>query len=149
MTGHRLGHTGKPRPDRESLISERDEEKQHRLTVSLPPEKDSGIEVPPGATVNIHITAPLNITPFVARQKVNSFVLSEISTQLLAEAPELRADQRLCWSVPVVLTSPVKGVIGQVGTILVDAATGEILVDEELVRRMTDDARRLAERSPL
>ena len=110
-----------------------------------------GIEVPPGAMVDIHIhvTAPVNITPFVARQKVASFVLSEISTQLLAETPVLNVGERLCWSVPVVLTSPAKGVLGQVGQVLVDATTGELLVDEDLVQRMTENARRLAERSPL
>ena len=110
-----------------------------------------GVEVPPGATVDIHIhiTAPVNITPFVARQKVASFVLSEISTQLLAETPVLNVGERLCWSVPVVLTSPAKGVLGQVGEVQVDATTGELLVDGDLVQRMTEDARRLAERSPL
>lgn len=111
----------------------------------------AGVGIPPGAMVDIHIhvTAPVNITPFVARQKVASFVIDEISTQLLADPPTLSVDERLCWSVPVVLTSPTRGVVGKVGDILVDATTGELLVGEDLVRRMTDDARRLAERSPL
>jgi hypothetical protein len=113
--------------------------------------KIPGIQVPQGATVDIHIhvTAPVNITPFVARQKVNAFVLMEISTQCLADTPELIVGERLCWSVPVMLTSPARGVIGKVGDILVDATTGELLVEEETVPRMTEDARRLAERSPL
>src|SRR5216684_265758 len=105
-----------------------------------------GVEVPPGATVDIHIhiTAPVNITPFVARQKVASFVLSEISTQLLADTPALSVGERLCWSVPVVLTSPARGVVGKVGEICVDATTGELLVEQETVQRMTEDVRRLA-----
>jgi hypothetical protein len=73
----------------------------------------------------------------------------EISTQLLGETPQLRVGERLCWTVPVVLTSPARGIVGKVGEIVVDATTGELLVDDETVRRMTDDARRLAERSPL
>jgi hypothetical protein len=115
------------------------------------PAKISGVQVPSGATVDIHIhiTAPVNVTPFVARQRVNTFVISEISTQLLADTPELSVGERLCWSVSVMLTSPARGVVGKVGDILVDAGTGELLVNDELVRRMTDDARRLAERSPL
>lgn len=115
------------------------------------PAKISGVEVPPGATVDIHIhiAAPVNITAFVARQKVTAFVINEISTQLLADTPALSVGDRLCWSVPVMLTSPARGVVGKVGEILVDASTGELLVDEELVRRMTDDARRLTEHSPL
>src|SRR2546429_113563 len=110
-----------------------------------------GGALPQGATVSIRIevTAQVNITAFVARQKVTRFVVMEISTQLLGETPQLSVGDRLCWSVPVVLTSPARGVVGKVGEIAVDATTGELLVDEETVQRMTDDARRLAERSPL
>src|SRR5436305_5054664 len=113
--------------------------------------KMPGVPAPVGATVSlrVEVTAPLNITPFVARQTVNAFVVTEISTQLRSEPPDLVVGERLRWSVPVVLTSPVRGVVGKVGEVLVDATTGELLVEEETVRRMTDDARRLAERSPL
>jgi hypothetical protein len=116
------------------------------MTVRIP-----GVQLPQGASVDIHIhvTAPVNITSYVARQKVNVFVKMEISTQLGCEPPDLIVGERLCWSVPVVLTSPNRGVVGKVGEILVDATTGEMLVDQELVQRMTDDANRLAERSPL
>jgi hypothetical protein len=113
--------------------------------------KIPAIQAPAGATVNIRVevTAPLNITPFVARQTVNALVVTEISTQLRSEPPDLVVGESLRWSVPVVLVSPVRGVIGKVGEILVDATTGELLVDEETVRRMTEDVRRLAERFPL
>jgi len=36
-----------------------------------------------------------------------------------------------------------------VGDILVDATTGELLVEKDTVQRMSNDADRLAERSPL
>jgi hypothetical protein len=65
------------------------------------------------------------------------------------EQPELVVGDRLCWSVPVVLTSPSRGVVGKVGDVVVDATTGELLLDPGAVQRMTDDADRLAERSPL
>lgn len=113
--------------------------------------KIPGISVPTGATVDIHIhvTAPVNITPFVAHQNVNVFVKTEISTQLGAGPPDLVVGERLCWSVPVMLGFPDRGIIGKVGEILVDATTGELLVDQDTVRRLSDDADRLAERSPL
>jgi hypothetical protein len=116
------------------------------MVVHLP-----GLAPPHGAAlaIRIELTAQVNITPFVARQKVTRFVVMEISTQLLADTPELVVGERLCWSVPVVLTSPARGVVGKVGQILVDATTGELLVDEDTVRRMTEDAHHLAERSPL
>src|SRR3954467_11591369 len=101
--------------------------------------KIPGVQLPAGATVDIpiHLTAPVNITPFVARQKVNAFVKMEISTQLRGEQPDLLVGERLCWSVPVVLGFPDRGVVGKVGEIQVDATTGELLVNEEGVRRMT------------
>jgi hypothetical protein len=116
------------------------------MTVHLP-----GLTPPQGATlaIRIELTAQANITPFVARQKVTRFVVMEISTQLLGDTPDLVVGERLCWSVPVVLTSPTRGVVGQVGAISVDATTGELLVDEDIVQRITEDAHRLAERSPL
>jgi hypothetical protein len=112
--------------------------------------KIPGVAVPAGATVDIHIhvTAPVNITPFVARQKVNAFVKMEVSTQLRAEEPDLLVGDRLCWSVPVVLGFPDRGIVGKVGEVQVDATTGEVLADEESVRTMTEDARRLADRTP-
>lgn len=94
-------------------------------------------------------TEPLNITPYVAQQTVNAFVVMDISSLLRSETPHLVAGERLRWSVPVVLTSPARGVVGKVGELLVDATTGELLADEETVRRMTEDVHRLAQRSPL
>jgi hypothetical protein len=91
----------------------------------------------------------VNITPFVARQKVTGFVLQEISDHMRGEQPDLVVGDRLCWAVPVVLTSPIQGVVGKVGEILVDATTGELLVEQDTVQRMSDAADRLAERSSL
>jgi hypothetical protein len=106
---------------------------------------------PEGATLAIHIemTAQVNVTAFVAQQKVTRFVITQISTQLLGDTPELSVGQRLSWSVPIMLTSPARGILGKVGEIAVDATTGELLVDDVMVRRINDDARRLAESSPL
>src|SRR5438477_12131843 len=116
------------------------------MTVLLP-----GVTPPQGATVAIRIelTAQANITPFVARQKVTGFVILEISDRMRGDQPELVVGDRLCWSVPVVLTSPTRGVVGKVGEILVDATTGELLVEKNTAQRMKDDGDRLAERAPL
>jgi hypothetical protein len=110
-----------------------------------------GVSFPQGAGVAIRIemTAQANITPFVARQKVTQFVITEISSQLRGDTPDLNVGERLCWSVPVVLTSPARGSVGRVGEILVDAVTGEVLADPETVQRMADYAEQLATRSPL
>jgi hypothetical protein len=81
------------------------------MTAHLP-----GVTPPQGANVAIRIelTAQANITPFVARQRVTGFVTQEISDRMRGEEPELVVGERLCWSVPVVLTSPTRGVVGKV-----------------------------------
>src|SRR5437870_5179497 len=101
-----------------------------------------GVVPPQGATVSIRIeiTASVNVTAYVARQKVTRFVVREVSSQLLGETPELTVGERLCWTVPVVLTSPGRGVIGKVGEIAVDVTTGELLIDADTVQRMANDA---------
>src|SRR5580658_3531029 len=110
-----------------------------------------GVSTPPGATLPIRseLTAQAKITPFVAQQKVTQFVITEISSQLRGDTPDLNVGERLCWSVPVVLTSPARGNVGRVGEILVDAATGEVLADADAVQRMAEHAERLAQCSPL
>src|SRR4051812_9212072 len=99
--------------------------------------------LPPGRTPEFPITASL------ARQKATRFVVMEISTQLLGDTPELRVGDRPYWSVPILLTSPARGIVGKVGDLCVDARTGELLLEPDTLRRLTEDARRLAECSPL
>ena len=81
-------------------------------------------------------TAPTNITAFVAKQKVNQFVLMEISTHLRGLDPNLEVGERLCWSVPVEMALPSQGSLGRVGEIRVDAMTGELLVDQGIIARI-------------
>src|SRR6266446_4670491 len=94
-------------------------------------------------------TAPLPVSASAAQRKVTRFVITEISTQLLGDTPVFKPGERSSWLVPVMLTSPSRGIVGKVGEIAVDSKTGELLVDAETVRRMSNDARQLAERSPL
>jgi hypothetical protein len=60
--------------------------------------KVPGLDIPAGAVVDIRIemTAQANITAFVARQKVTQFVVTQISSQLRGEAPDLHVGERLC-----------------------------------------------------
>ena len=94
-------------------------------------------------------TAALPVSASAAQRRVTRFVVTEISTQLLAETPVFKPGVPGSWLVPVMLTSPSRGIVGKVGDIAVDAKMGELLVDPDTVRRMSDDARQLAERSPL
>jgi hypothetical protein len=94
--------------------------------------------------INIHVSAQLNITPFVARQKVNHLLVTEASTGLGSDPPELIVtNNRLCWRVPISLALPSRGRLGQVGQIEVDAQTGEILANTAQLQEIVDHAERL------
>src|SRR5438309_824973 len=99
--------------------------------------------------INIHVTQPLNITAFSARQRVTQYVMHHLSTQLGGDTPELTVGERVYWSVPVVFTLPGKGVLGRVGTLRVDAATGELLTDPQTEQDMLRHAEQLAQRPSL
>jgi hypothetical protein len=100
--------------------------------------------------INIHVKATFNVTPFVARQKVNVMLLDKVGTGLLAETPDLVAtDGHLRWRVPVVLALPGSGNLGQVGTVDVDVQSGEVLADDALLKAITHHAIQLAPSSTL
>lgn len=116
------------------------------MTTHLP-----GMSLPTESTldISIRVTQPLNITSFSARQKVTQYVMQELSTQLGGDTPELTVSERVYWSVPVVFTLPGKGVLGRVGALRIDAATGELLTDPDTEQEMMRHAEQLAQRAAL
>ncbi len=89
--------------------------------------------------------AKVNVTPFIARQKVNVLVLDKAGAGLLSGAPELAIiGGRLCWRVPMALALPGRGRLGQVGSVDVDVQTGEVLADNALIDDITCQANQLA-----
>ena len=93
----------------------------------------------------LQVSAQVQISAFVARQKVNVLVLEQVSNLLLAGEPVLEqtSDAGWQWRVPVDLTFPDRGRVGRVGEIIVDARYGELRYDEALLSDLADKARRL------
>lgn len=90
------------------------------------------------------LIAEVQISAFVARQKVNVLVLEQISNLLLAGTPKLiQTAGKWFWRVPIDLTLPSKGRIGRVGTIDVDALYGQLQYDEPLLTQITNETERL------
>lgn len=89
---------------------------------------------------------PLQISALVARQKVNSLILTRISNLLLAGEPKLarKSETAWVWQVPIDLTFPSGGRVGQAGALEVDAQRGEIHYTEGLLLRIKEEAERLA-----
>jgi hypothetical protein len=65
--------------------------------------------------VDIKVTADVNISAYAARQKVNDFVLSDVSYMMRAGAPTLVLAERICWRVPDILSLTSRGDVGEVG----------------------------------
>jgi hypothetical protein len=99
--------------------------------------------------INIQLTQPLNVTSVSTRQRVTQYVMQELSTQLGGDTPELTVGERVYWSVPVVFTLPGRGALGRVGTLRVDAGTGELLTNPQTEQEMLRHAEQLAQRAAL
>jgi len=94
--------------------------------------------------LSLHIATTLNITAADARRKVNRQMVMELGTGLIGRDPDLVIEgDRFLWRVPVVLSLPGLGDLGQVGHVDVDARTGELLIDEAARDRIIQHARRL------
>jgi hypothetical protein len=94
--------------------------------------------------LSFHIVATLNVIAEEARRQVNSQVVTELGTGLIARDPELViADDQILWRVPVVLSLPTLGDLGQVGTVDVNARTGDLLLSPDAREGIIQHARRL------
>jgi len=89
----------------------------------------------------------IQISALVTRRKVNTLVLRRVSNLLLAGEPRLeqRSTGAWIWHVPVDLTFPSHGRVGQVGEVEVDARYGEVRYTEKLLEAMRVEADNLAE----
>jgi len=88
----------------------------------------------------------VNISAYAARQKVNSFVLSEICYMMHAAEPALVLDDRICWRVPVRLSLTSVGDVGEVGTIDVDVETGQMHIFPQQITEIEARAQDIANR---
>jgi ABC-type transport system involved in Fe-S cluster assembly fused permease/ATPase subunit len=97
--------------------------------------------------VDIKVTADVNFSAVAARQKVNSFVLSEISYMMHAGTPILVVGERISWRVPVILSLATKGDVGEMGVIDVDVETGQMHVTPQLLMEINSRAEAVATHS--
>lgn len=98
--------------------------------------------------IDIKVKAEMKFSARAARQKVNHFVLSEISYMMHAGDPVLVVDRQIRWRVPVILSLTSKGDVGEVGAIDVDVETGQLLVNPRLVMEIEARAEDLVARTP-
>jgi hypothetical protein len=87
----------------------------------------------------VHISTEV-IAPEVARKRANGWLVDNVGNLLLAETPELLAGEKMVWRIQVVLSYPTRGRVGTIGTIDLDAVTGEVLANDAVIERLHTDA---------
>jgi hypothetical protein len=107
--------------------------------ISLPEQSEVKIE--------LSVTAKLNISDVVAQRKVSRLLLELVGNLLYGERPNLVAGKRLLWRIPIWLGFPTTGPVGQVGTLDVDAQTGEILYTQQDLDEIEERGHALAQRT--
>lgn len=96
--------------------------------------------------IDIRVTADMNVSAYAARQKVNSFALSDISYLTHAGEPTLVIGETIGWRVPIILSLPSRGDVGEVGDVFVNAQTGKMSTSPQWVDEVNARAESLAER---
>ncbi|CAG0931792.1 hypothetical protein TFLX_02280 [Thermoflexales bacterium] len=109
----------------------------------------SEIALPPQTEVKVELslTSQVNVTDYTAQRKVTKLLLDEVGNQLYGEQPSLVVGRRLLWRVPIWLALPTTGPLGQVGTLDVDAKTGEVLSSQQILDEITERGNVLAQRA--
>lgn len=105
--------------------------------------------VPAGSDVTMEVTIStrVNVTSVAAKRQVNRLLLERVGNLLYAEEPNLLVGTRLLWRVPVWLGLPTCGPLGSVGTLDVDAQSGEILFTPQQLAEMGAYGDALAQRA--
>jgi hypothetical protein len=98
-------------------------------------------------TLDIRVSAEVNISAEVARRKVTGFVADTISTTMHGGEPTLTIGERICSRIPVILSMPPIGDRGEVGAVEVDVETGQMNITTALIEEIERRAEYLATRS--
>lgn len=89
------------------------------------------------------VTVTVNIDSNTARREVTVWLASYVGDKLMGGTAQLVIVNRALWRVPALLTSSKIGTVGQVGSVDVDAVTGELLVDDDLIEEILNNAKQL------
>ena len=103
-----------------------------------------GLAIGKRLDITVSVSATIEIDAVTAQRKATAWLVSEVGNLLMGDAPALVIGQRTVWRVPVLLTSPSRGVIGQVGAVDVDVTTGQVLADSKATQEISTHARALA-----
>lgn len=93
--------------------------------------------------IQVSISTTVNIDPKTARRQVTAWLVSEVGNMLIGGTPHLVISHKTVWRVPAMLTSSEVGLVGEVGTVDLDAESGELLASDQLKEQILDNVKRL------
>ncbi len=103
-----------------------------------------GVREPQQRAFDIAVYATVEVDALSARRKVTGWLVDEVGNMIIGGTPQLIVSKQTTWRVPAVLTSTSKGVVGEVGSVDVDAETGELKTSVELREQILKNVERLA-----
>jgi len=77
----------------------------------------------------MEVSFRFNVTPFIARQNVNVYLLSQVGNMLSAGEPILLLSEHPYWEVPVFCSFPEFNRREKIGELAVDVNSGAILLE--------------------
>ena len=101
--------------------------------------------------LDVNFSVTIGVTVEEAKRKLTRFLMDEISMFFSPQTPLLVVvDQdAIFWRFPIVFSMGVRGRLGQVGEMDVDAQSGELLLNDDLVEELKAHARILAQSATL
>jgi hypothetical protein len=96
--------------------------------------------------VELTLTSKINFTAVASQRRVSKLMLDRVGL-FYGERPSLIIGNRLLWRVPIWLSLPTTGPLGQVGTLDVDVQTGEIIYTSKILDEIRERGHVLVERT--
>ena len=97
--------------------------------------------------VEVHFMGEIKVSPAEARRRAAGFLGTEVSMMILAKEPTLVVGERPFWQSPACLYLPELGEVATVGSVDVDALTGEVIAPSpEQIVEMQNRANVIASR---
>ncbi len=104
--------------------------------------------IPDRGVFQIQETVTINISATEAQRKANHWLFTQVSCMMGAGTPTLFIGERTVWRVPAILTAAHIGQVGVIGTIEVDADSGDMDATEAHKHTILQEASVLVDKLP-
>ena len=95
--------------------------------------------------LDVRIATTVQIPALQARRLVNRYFMNYVGKLLHGMLPETLVveNEHIYWQVPIVLSGGREGSYGTVGTVRVDVKSGELIITDQLIAEIKQNAQRI------